>query len=66
MDVINYTGSTKVGREIARPAAGTLKRVCLELEEGGCKQSGVGRACGARAMEELQELKTRFEMIAPR
>jgi hypothetical protein len=33
VDVINYTGSTKVGREIARPAAGTLKRVCLEFEE---------------------------------
>ena len=32
VDVINYTGSTKVGREIVRQAAGTLKRVCLELE----------------------------------
>jgi delta 1-pyrroline-5-carboxylate dehydrogenase len=38
VDVINYTGSTKVGREIARKAARTLKRVCLELGEGGCKQ----------------------------
>jgi betaine-aldehyde dehydrogenase len=31
VDVINYTGSTAVGREIAKQAAGTLKRVCLEL-----------------------------------
>jgi acyl-CoA reductase-like NAD-dependent aldehyde dehydrogenase len=66
VDVINYTGSTKVGREIARQAAGTLKRVCLELDGGGCKQSGVGTARGARPMEEFQELKTRSEMIAPR
>jgi betaine-aldehyde dehydrogenase len=34
------------------------------LEEGGYKQSGVGRARGARAMEEFQEIKTRFEVIA--
>jgi betaine-aldehyde dehydrogenase len=31
VDVINYTGSTKVGRQVAEKAAQTLKRVCLEL-----------------------------------
>ncbi len=31
VDVINYTGSTKVGRQVAEKAAQTLKRTCLEL-----------------------------------
>jgi betaine-aldehyde dehydrogenase len=31
VDVINYTGSTKVGRQVAENSARTLKRVCLEL-----------------------------------
>jgi betaine-aldehyde dehydrogenase len=31
VDVINYTGSTKVGRMVAEKGAHTLKRVCLEL-----------------------------------
>src|SRR6266404_5098053 len=31
VDVINYTGSTKVGRHVAEKSAQTLKRVCLEL-----------------------------------
>lgn len=31
VDVINYTGSTKVGRQIAEKGAQTLKRICLEL-----------------------------------
>ena len=31
VDVINYTGSTRVGRQVAEKAAQTLKRVCLEL-----------------------------------
>jgi betaine-aldehyde dehydrogenase len=31
VDVINYTGSTKVGRLVAEKGAHTLKRVCLEL-----------------------------------
>jgi acyl-CoA reductase-like NAD-dependent aldehyde dehydrogenase len=31
VDVINYTGSTKVGRQVAESGAHTLKRVCLEL-----------------------------------
>lgn len=31
VDVINYTGSTKVGRQIAIKGAETLKRICLEL-----------------------------------
>jgi len=31
VDVINYTGSTKVGRQVAEKGAHTLKRVCLEL-----------------------------------
>jgi betaine-aldehyde dehydrogenase len=31
VDVINYTGSTKVGRQVAEKGAQTLKRVCLEL-----------------------------------
>jgi len=31
VDVINYTGSTKVGRQVAEKSAQTLKRVCLEL-----------------------------------
>jgi acyl-CoA reductase-like NAD-dependent aldehyde dehydrogenase len=31
VDVINYTGSTKVGRQVAEKGAQTLKRICLEL-----------------------------------
>ena len=31
VDVINYTGSTKVGRQVAEKSAQTLKRICLEL-----------------------------------
>jgi betaine-aldehyde dehydrogenase len=31
VDVINYTGSTKVGRQVAEKSGQTLKRVCLEL-----------------------------------
>jgi betaine-aldehyde dehydrogenase len=31
VDVINYTGSTKVGRQVAEEGAQTLKRICLEL-----------------------------------
>jgi betaine-aldehyde dehydrogenase len=31
VDVINYTGSTKVGRQVAAQGAQTLKRICLEL-----------------------------------
>jgi betaine-aldehyde dehydrogenase len=31
IDVINYTGSTKVGRQVAEKGAQTLKRICLEL-----------------------------------
>src|SRR5579864_3175229 len=31
VDVINYTGSTKVGRQVAAQGANTLKRMCLEL-----------------------------------
>src|SRR6201988_779158 len=31
VEVINYTGSTKVGRQVAETAAQKLKRVCLEL-----------------------------------
>ena len=31
VDVINYTGSTKVGRLVAEQGANTLKRMCLEL-----------------------------------
>src|SRR5579862_510496 len=31
VDVINYTGSTKVGRQVAEKGANTLKRMCLEL-----------------------------------
>jgi betaine-aldehyde dehydrogenase len=31
VDVINYTGSTKVGRQVAASGALTLKRMCLEL-----------------------------------
>jgi hypothetical protein len=34
------------------------------FEEGGYQQSGVGTARGARAMQEFQEIKTRFEVIA--
>ena len=33
------------------------------FEEGGFKQSGLGRSRGARAMEEFQEVKTRYESI---
>lgn len=35
------------------------------FEEGGYKQSGIGRARGARAIEEFQEIKTRIETVAP-
>jgi betaine-aldehyde dehydrogenase len=31
VDVVNYTGSTKVGRQVAEKGAQTLKRICLEL-----------------------------------
>jgi betaine-aldehyde dehydrogenase len=31
VDVINYTGSTKVGRQVAEKGAQKLKRICLEL-----------------------------------
>ena len=33
------------------------------FEEGGFKQSGLGRSRGARAMEEFQEVKARYESI---
>ena len=35
------------------------------FEEGGFKQSGIGRARGDRAIEEFQEIKTRIELVAP-
>jgi betaine-aldehyde dehydrogenase len=35
------------------------------FEEGGFKNSGIGRARGARAMEEFQELKTQIHVVAP-
>jgi betaine-aldehyde dehydrogenase len=35
------------------------------FEEGGFKQSGVGRARGVRGVEEFQEIKTRIEVVAP-
>jgi acyl-CoA reductase-like NAD-dependent aldehyde dehydrogenase len=31
IEMISFTGSTKVGKAISRAAAGTLKKVCLEL-----------------------------------
>jgi betaine-aldehyde dehydrogenase len=31
VDVISYTGSTNVGRQVAEKGAQTLKRICLEL-----------------------------------
>jgi len=34
------------------------------FEEGGFKYSGIGRARGLRAMEEFQEVKTQFRVIA--
>jgi betaine-aldehyde dehydrogenase len=34
------------------------------FEEGGFKHSGIGRARGLRAMEEFQEVKTQFRMLA--
>ena len=36
------------------------------FEEGGFKSSGIGRARGARAMEEFQEVKTQIHAVAPR
>jgi betaine-aldehyde dehydrogenase len=36
------------------------------FEEGGFKYSGIGRARGARAMEEFQEVKTQIRVVAPR
>jgi acyl-CoA reductase-like NAD-dependent aldehyde dehydrogenase len=35
------------------------------FEEGGFKQSGIGRARGTRAMEEFQEQKTQIRVVAP-
>jgi acyl-CoA reductase-like NAD-dependent aldehyde dehydrogenase len=35
------------------------------FEEGGFKYSGIGRARGARAMEEFQEVKTQIHAVAP-
>ena len=35
------------------------------FEEGGFKYSGIGRARGARAMEEFQEVKTQIRVAAP-
>jgi acyl-CoA reductase-like NAD-dependent aldehyde dehydrogenase len=35
------------------------------FEEGGYKHSGIGRARGARAMEEFQEVKTQIHAVAP-
>jgi acyl-CoA reductase-like NAD-dependent aldehyde dehydrogenase len=35
------------------------------FEEGGFKQSGIGRARGQRAMEEFQEMKTQIRVVAP-
>jgi betaine-aldehyde dehydrogenase len=35
------------------------------FEEGGFKHSGIGRARGLRAMEEFQEVKTEFRLVAP-
>jgi acyl-CoA reductase-like NAD-dependent aldehyde dehydrogenase len=35
------------------------------FEEGGFKQSGIGRARGLRAMEEFQEVKTHIRVLAP-
>ncbi len=35
------------------------------FEEGGFKYSGIGRARGLRAMEEFQEVKTQFRVVAP-
>jgi betaine-aldehyde dehydrogenase len=35
------------------------------FEEGGFKSSGIGRARGARAMEEFQEVKTQIHAVAP-
>jgi acyl-CoA reductase-like NAD-dependent aldehyde dehydrogenase len=35
------------------------------FEEGGFKQSGIGRARGRRAVEEFQEIKTRIELVTP-
>ena len=37
----------------------------LLVEEGGFKYSGIGRARGARAMEEFQEVKTQIRVVAP-
>jgi betaine-aldehyde dehydrogenase len=35
------------------------------FEEGGFRHSGIGRARGARAMEEFQEVKTQIHVVAP-
>src|SRR6201987_3737942 len=35
------------------------------FEEGGFKYSGIGRARGARAMEEFQEVNTQIRVVAP-
>ena len=61
---INFPGSTRVGRIIARLAADQLKPVLLELGGkapllvfGGYKQSGNGRESGVFGLEEYLELK---------
>lgn len=50
IDVISFTGSTVVGREVARTASGNLTRVCLEL--GGKSASIVCADADLRAAVE--------------
>ena len=40
-------------------------RLSDSYEEGGFKQSGIGRARGSTALEEFQEVKTTIQIVAP-
>jgi PAS domain S-box-containing protein len=57
---------TEVARAIKAGTVWTNTWAVLHdaFEEGGFKHSGIGRARGLRAMEEFQEVKTQFRVIA--
>jgi betaine-aldehyde dehydrogenase len=56
---------SRAARVVGKVKAGTIWTnswfvLSEAVEEGGFKSSGIGRARGARAMEEFQEIKTHF------
>ncbi len=59
--------SNRVAREIKAGTVWTNTWAVISdrFEEGGFKQSGIGRLRGARGMEEFQEIKTYVHMALP-